>query len=94
MEYFITAVEKARGGRIAVLAFHGVPDLDHPWVSTEPERFAAFMKHLHEHKYTVIALRDLAKYLDPHGGPADPLEPISRRLKLRQVPLQGAPAAR
>jgi peptidoglycan/xylan/chitin deacetylase (PgdA/CDA1 family) len=94
---FITAVEKARAGRIAVLAFHGVPDLDHPWVSTEPERFAAYMSYLHEHQYTVIALRDLARYVAPGGGPRDPLEPIERRLKLQQRssprPPGAAPAA-
>ncbi len=94
MEDFATAVQKAQGGRIAVLAFHGVPDLDHPWVSTEPEQFAAYMKYLHEKNYTVISLRDLAKYVDPHAGPADPLEPIQRRLKLRQTPLQGTPKSR
>jgi peptidoglycan/xylan/chitin deacetylase (PgdA/CDA1 family) len=94
MEDFVTAVEKARGGKIVVLAFHGVPDLDHPWVSTSPEQFAAYMKYLHDHRYTVIALRDLAKYVDPRGGPSDPLQPIERRLKSRQAPLQGVPAAR
>ena len=88
MDDFATAVQMARKGRIAVLAFHGVPDLDHPWVTTEPEKFAAYMKYLHEHRYTVIALRDLAKYVDPRGGPADPLEPIERRLKSRQGPIR------
>jgi len=84
MNDFETAVQKARGGRIAVLAFHGVPDLDHPWVSTEPEQFAAYMKYLHEQNYTVIALRDLAKYVDSRSGPADPLAPIQRRLNNRE----------
>jgi peptidoglycan/xylan/chitin deacetylase (PgdA/CDA1 family) len=81
MEDFVSAVEKARAGKIAVLAFHGVPDLDHPWVSTSPEQFTAYMKYLRDHKYTVIALGDLAKYVDPRSGPADPLQPIERRLK-------------
>ena len=84
LEDFVAAVEKARNGKIAVLAFHGVPDVDHPWVSTEPERFAAYMKYLRGHGHTVIALRDLARYVDPRGGPRDPLEPIQRRLDFQK----------
>ncbi len=49
MEDFVAAVDKARQGKIGVLAFHGVPDLDHPWVSTEPGRFAAYMQYLAGH---------------------------------------------
>lgn len=69
MEDFIRGVEQARDGRIAVLQFHGVPDLEHPWVHTHPHMFEAFMKHLHDHGYKVIALRDLDKYVDPARVP-------------------------
>jgi beta-mannosidase len=77
----VSTVEKAKSGKIAVLAFHGVPDLDHPWVNTDPAVFAKYMKYLHDNGYKVIALRDLAKYVDPAKGPADPLAPIMRRLE-------------
>ena len=59
------AVEQARDGRISVLTFHGVPDRDHPWVHTEPDGFAGYMKYLKEEGYTVIAVRDLVKYVAP-----------------------------
>jgi peptidoglycan/xylan/chitin deacetylase (PgdA/CDA1 family) len=65
----IRAVEQARDGKIAVLQFHGVPDNEHPWVHTPEENFRAFMKYLHLHKYKVIPLRDLAKYVDAEQTP-------------------------
>lgn len=76
------AVSTARDGRIAVICLHGVPD-DHPFGSTEPELFERFVEHLAEHEYTVIALRDLARYVDPWQRPADPYAPIEARLCVR-----------
>ena len=78
---FVWAVKQARDGKIAVLTFHGVPDLDHPWVNTNPLVFAKYMKYLHDNGYTVIALRDLAKFVDPTKELSNPLEPIKRRIK-------------
>ncbi len=69
---FIRAVQLGQGGRIAVLQFHGVPDREHPWVSTDPERFRRWMRYLAEHDYTVIALRDLARYIPDGSQPVDP----------------------
>jgi alpha-L-rhamnosidase len=57
---FLAAVEQARDGKISVLTFHGVPDLDHPWVDTEPDFFDECMQYLYDNDYTVIALGDLA----------------------------------
>ena len=51
-------------GKIAVLTFHGVPDLIHPWVNTPPELFKNYMRFLKDNGYTVIAMRDLARYVD------------------------------
>jgi peptidoglycan/xylan/chitin deacetylase (PgdA/CDA1 family) len=79
---FVAAVEQARSGRIAVLQFHGVPDRAHPWVHTPPERFEAYMKHLAQNGYRVIALRDLAKYVDPDIVPSDPFGVVNDRKKL------------
>ena len=73
------AVATARAGRIAVICLHGVPD-DHPFCSTTPALFKRFVDHLAEHDYTVIALRDLARYVDPWRRPADPYAPIEARL--------------
>lgn len=60
---FVRAVSQAKDGKIAVLQFHGVPDREHPWVSTEPALFEDYMSYLKDHGFTVVALRDVAKYL-------------------------------
>jgi peptidoglycan/xylan/chitin deacetylase (PgdA/CDA1 family) len=77
-----TAVAQARGGRVAVLQFHGVPDTAHDWVNTRKEQFEAFLKYLADEKYTVIALRDLARYVDPDVVPSDPFGVIEDRKRL------------
>ncbi len=61
----VWTVEQARDGKIAVLTFHGVPDLDHLHCSVEPEVFAAYMDYLRDNNCTVIATRDLVRYVDP-----------------------------
>jgi peptidoglycan/xylan/chitin deacetylase (PgdA/CDA1 family) len=85
-----TAVSMAKHGKIAVLQFHGVPDTAHIWVNTPPENFAAFMQYLADEHYTVIAMRDLAKYLDPTVTPNDPLGVIEDRKKLIAVGRDGS----
>ncbi len=60
----VWALDQARDGKITVLCFHGVPDLDHPWVHTDPDVFAKYMAYLVETGCTVIAMRDLAQYVD------------------------------
>jgi peptidoglycan/xylan/chitin deacetylase (PgdA/CDA1 family) len=79
LDNFIAAVEKARFGRIAVLQFHGVPDTAHAWVNSTQENFEAYMKYLATHGYTIIAMRDLAKYVDPNILPGDPQGVIKDR---------------
>ena len=59
LEQFKAAVAKAGDGKIAVMTFHGVPDVQHPWVNTDPKKFESYMKHLKESGCRVIALRDL-----------------------------------
>lgn len=61
----VWAVQQARDGKISVLTFHGVPDLDHPWVHTEPDVFARYMEYLRDEGCMVIAMRDLVKYVVP-----------------------------
>ena len=61
---FVWAVEQAQDGKIAVLTFHGVPALEHPWVNTPPDDFNGYMDFLNDHGFTVIALRDLSKYIE------------------------------
>jgi peptidoglycan/xylan/chitin deacetylase (PgdA/CDA1 family) len=69
---FRRAVEQAKHGRIAVLQFHGAPDTAHSWVNTPPDSFRVYMQYLADNDYTVIALRDLARYVDPNVVPKDP----------------------
>ncbi|MEM7132393.1 MAG: polysaccharide deacetylase family protein [Chloroflexota bacterium] len=60
----VWAVAQAKEGKVTVLTFHGVPDLDHSWVHTDPETFASYIQYLADNDCTVIALRDLAQYID------------------------------
>jgi peptidoglycan/xylan/chitin deacetylase (PgdA/CDA1 family) len=82
LDDFKAAVAQARHGRVAVLQFHGVPDTAHDWVSTPKDRFEAYMKYLADNRYTVIALRDLARYVDPDVAPADPFGVVEDRKRL------------
>ncbi|MBC8351416.1 MAG: polysaccharide deacetylase family protein [Planctomycetes bacterium] len=68
---FIRAAEQAKHGRIAVLQFHGAPDTAHDWVSTPTDRFESYMRYLAGNGYTVVALRDLEKYINPAIAPRD-----------------------
>jgi peptidoglycan/xylan/chitin deacetylase (PgdA/CDA1 family) len=63
LEQFKAAVAWARDGKVAVLTFHGVPDIKHPWVNTDPAKFEAYLQHLKAEGCRVIALRDLDSYL-------------------------------
>jgi peptidoglycan/xylan/chitin deacetylase (PgdA/CDA1 family) len=79
-EDFRREVQRNSGaGRIVVLQFHGVPDTAHPWVNTSPDKFEMYMNHLAREKYTVIAMRDLEKYVDPDVMTNDPMGVIRDR---------------
>ncbi|MGA2617295.1 MAG: autotransporter-associated beta strand repeat-containing protein [Thermoguttaceae bacterium] len=64
-ETFVNQARQACGGKVVVYTFHGVPDIEHSAVSTEPETFKAMMQYLKDNHYKVIAMRDLAQYVDP-----------------------------
>ena len=66
------AAQQARDGCAAVITFHGVPDPRHPWVSTAPQTFRDYLSWLADGGYTVIALRDLSRYVSVADPPADP----------------------
>ena len=72
MDDFKWSVEQARDGKVCVLTLHGVPDLDHPWVHTDPDTFEKYIRHFESNGHAVIALRDLRSYLGkeaPHAIP-------------------------
>lgn len=76
---FRREVQQAELGRIAVLQFHGVPDFAHHWVHLPVERFQEYMQFLADNDYTVIAMRDLEKYVDPNLTPRDPFGVVRDR---------------
>jgi len=78
-EEFDAALEGARDGKIAVLVFHGVPDI-HPHCSTEPDVFERWMHHIADRGHEVIALRALERFVDPDLRPKDPMAAIEARL--------------
>jgi peptidoglycan/xylan/chitin deacetylase (PgdA/CDA1 family) len=82
------AIAQAKDGKIAVLVFHGVPAVEHAWVHTEPDDFVTYMDYLKAQGCTVIAMRDLVKYVDPAKGPSDPYLPIRERMKDRAAQLR------
>ena len=68
LEYINARFQQYKDGKIAVLTFHGVPALEHPWVNTHPDDFKVYMDFLNDHGFTVIALRDLSKYVEFKDG--------------------------
>lgn len=58
------AFQEARDGKIVVLTIHGVPDIEHPWVTTPPELFREYLEYLAANRFKVIALRDLSNYIN------------------------------
>jgi len=64
MEGFISAVQQATAGRVVILCFHGVPDMEHAGVGTDPDLFEDMVEYLKDNHYKVIAMRDLAEYID------------------------------
>ena len=83
LDDFVKGVSQAKNGHIAVMQFHGVPDIAHPWVNSVKARFAEFMQYLADNAYTVIALRDLETYVDYRVEPDEPFRIIEQRQRER-----------
>jgi peptidoglycan/xylan/chitin deacetylase (PgdA/CDA1 family) len=58
------AIDQAKNGNITILTFHGVPDVEHPWVNTPLPLFKEYLAYLSVNHFKVIALRDLENYID------------------------------
>jgi peptidoglycan/xylan/chitin deacetylase (PgdA/CDA1 family) len=82
LEDFKRAVMQAKGGKIAVIQLHGVPDTAHSWVNTPVPLFESYVKYLADNGYRVVAIRDLARYVDPNVVPANPWGVIEDRKRL------------
>ena len=81
LEDLAWAVGQATDGKIAVLTLHGVPDI-YPHCSTTPKKFDEIVRYLADQRCTVIALRDVSRYLDPDRLPKDPYAPVFDRMGL------------
>jgi peptidoglycan/xylan/chitin deacetylase (PgdA/CDA1 family) len=58
------AINLAKNGNITIVTFHGVPDVEHPWVNTPLSLFKEYLVYLSANQFKVIALRDLENYVD------------------------------
>lgn len=85
-EHFQRVMSSGGEGRVIVLQFHGVPDVKHPWVNTEPDAFRKYVAFLKEQNFETLAVRDLERFVDLKSEPADPLlnerSPIHKSLLL------------
>jgi Polysaccharide deacetylase len=79
LDNVVEAVSKWQPGKFVVLQFHGVPEIEHPWVHTPQENFEIYMRFLKSEGCTVIAMRDLSKYVNPNCVPCDPWHGIKAR---------------
>jgi peptidoglycan/xylan/chitin deacetylase (PgdA/CDA1 family) len=70
-------LRQAKAGKIGVLTIHGVPDSAHTWVNTPPQLFEQYLQFLKDNHYKVIALRDLANYVNIEK--ALQIEPIFKK---------------
>lgn len=86
LENLKLAVNQARSGKIAILQFHGVPDTAHAWVNTNSNQFEIFLNYLAAEKFTVIAMRDLAKYSNTEIVPKNPTAIIDERINQLKMP--------
>jgi len=89
LDDFKKAIQQAQYGRIAVLQFHGAPDTAHSWVNTPADQFRIYMNYLAENDYTVIALRDLKRYVDSDVAPRVPEFVMNDRRQLLQSKMTG-----
>ncbi len=81
LAHFKKVVTRAGNGEIAVLQFHGVPDIVHDWVTTDPVLFKECMQYLKDQGFKVIAMKDLGDYI-PNKLPDDPM--LSYRYSSRE----------
>lgn len=86
-EEFSQALGQAHDGKIGVLIYHGVPDI-HRHCSTSLELFTRDMQQLKDEGYTVIAMRDLARYVDFSKRQKDIYAPLIARLGLTATNLK------
>ncbi len=73
LDHFKKVVDRAKNGKIAVIQFHGIPDIVHPWVHTPPERFKEYMSYLKENDFNVVSLKDIGTFIPEDKLINDPM---------------------
>jgi peptidoglycan-N-acetylglucosamine deacetylase len=63
-EEIYNAFKEAKNGKIVVITMHGIPDIEHSWVTIPPGLFNEYLKYLSDNHFKVLAMRDLNKYID------------------------------
>lgn len=58
----MNALEKLQPSQILVFTIHGVPDVAHPDYTTSVNVFTEYLQYMKDHKFKIIALRDIGKY--------------------------------
>jgi peptidoglycan/xylan/chitin deacetylase (PgdA/CDA1 family) len=56
---FEQAMSALSAEAVVVLTFHGIPDHNHPWVTTHPRAFLGYMDILRDRGCTVTSLREM-----------------------------------
>ena len=77
----LAALNHAQEGIIVVLTLHGVPDIEHPWVTTPPELFREYLQFLSDNKFKVIALRDLQTFINVDEAKSTITADLNKTLK-------------
>lgn len=57
------ALKNLQPGQILAFTIHGVPDIAHPDYTTSVEVFTEYLQYMKAHHFTVVAMRDLEKYV-------------------------------
>jgi hypothetical protein len=78
----LQAASRCQLCRLCAVRHHGVPDTAHSRVSTPTPLFESYVRYLADDGYRVVALRDLARFVDPSVVPSNPWSVIEDRKKL------------
>lgn len=57
------ALKNLQPGQILIFTIHGVPDIAHPDYSTSEEMFIQFLEYMKEHRFNVIAVKDMQQFI-------------------------------
>ena len=79
LDNFINPLSRLIMGVSPCCSFTEYQTRRHAWVSSSTQNFDAYMNYLAKNKYTVIAMRDLARYVDADVTPSNPQKIIDDR---------------